>query len=246
MAISAIIVDDEPNLVEYLERKLSTHWPELRIAGTAHSGPKAVKLAEEVSPDIAFLDIRLPGMSGLEVASALPAKTKIVFVTAYDEFAVDAFRQAAVDYLVKPVDDERLADTVSRLKHLGEQNRNELIELLRNAGMEKSGYLQWIRAGVNDTTQIVSVDEIICCKAEHKYTSIITRDHTLIIRSTIRELEQKLDPNQFWRIHRALIIRVDQILKAERDLQGRYVITLRNLQEKLRCSRSYAHLFRHM
>lgn len=246
MATSAIIVDDEPNLVEYLERKLTILWPELRIAGIAHSGSQSIKIAHQVKPDIAFLDIRLPDVSGLEVAKALPDKTIIVFVTAYDEFAVDAFRQAAVDYLVKPVDDARLAETITRLKNRESQNRSALIELLRSAGLEQSGYLEWIRAGLNDTTEIISVQDVIYCKAEHKYTSVITRDRTLVIRSSIQELEESLDPNQFWRIHRAVIVRVDQILKAKRDLRGRYILSLRDHRDTLRSSRSYAHLFKHM
>ena len=246
MTVSAIIVDDEPNLVEYLERKLASLWPELRIVGIAHSGPQSIEIANKVKPDIAFLDIRLPGISGLEVAKALPIKTQIVFVTAYDEFAVEAFNHAAVDYLVKPVDNARLAETITRLKNRESQNRGVLIELLRNAGLEQSGYLEWIRAGLRDTTEIVSVRDVIYCKAEYKYTSVITRDRTLVIRSSIQELEQNLDPNQFWRIHRAVIVRVDQIQKAKRDLHGRYILTLRDHQDALRSSRSYAHLFKHM
>lgn len=246
MTVSAIIVDDEPNLVEYLERKLASLWPELRIVGIAHSGPQSIEIANKVKPDIAFLDIRLPGISGLEVAKALPTKTQIVFVTAYDEFAVEAFKHAAVDYLVKPVDNARLAETITRLKRRESQNRSVLIELLRNAGLEQSGYLEWIRAGLRDTTEIVSVRDVIYCKAEYKYTSVITRDRTLVIRSSIQELEQNLDPNQFWRIHRAVIVRVDQIQKAKRDLRGRYILTLRDHQDALRSSRSYAHLFKHM
>ena len=246
MTVSAIIVDDEPNLVEYLERKLASLWPELRIVGIAHSGPQSIEIANKVKPDIAFLDIRLPGISGLEVAKALPIKTQIVFVTAYDEFAVEAFNHAAVDYLVKPVDNARLAETITRLKNRESQNRGVLIELLRNAGLEQSGYLEWIRAGLRDTTEIVSVRDVIYCKAEYKYTSVITRDRTLVIRSSIQELEQNLDPNQFWRIHRAVIVRVDQIQKAKRDLRGRYILTLRDHRDTLRSSRSYAHLFKHM
>ena len=246
MTVSAIIVDDEPNLVEYLERKLASLWPELRIVGIAHSGPQSIEIAHKLKPDIAFLDIRLPGISGLEVAKALPIKTQIVFVTAYDEFAVEAFKHAAVDYLVKPVDNARLAETITRLKNRESQNRSALIELLRNAGLEQSGYLEWIRAGFRDTTEIVSVRDVIYCKAEYKYTSVITRDRTLVIRNSIQELEQSLDPNQFWRIHRAIIVRVDQILKAKRDLRGRYILTLRDHQDSLRSSRSYAHLFKHM
>ena len=137
MNTNAIIVDDEPNLVDYLAGKLAKLWPELTIVGTAHNGQNAIVLANEVQPDIAFLDIQLPNVSGLQVAEALPAKTKVVFITAYDEFAVDAFQRAALDYLLKPVSDARLRQTIARLKERSDQNREELVKLLRSISEEK-------------------------------------------------------------------------------------------------------------
>ena len=246
MNTSAIIVDDEPNLVDYLAGKLAKLWPELTIVGTAHNGQDAIVLANEVQPDIAFLDIQLPNVSGLQVAEALPAKTKVVFITAYDEFAVEAFQRAALDYLLKPVSDARLRQTIVRLKERSDQNREELVELLRSISEEKPSYLQWIRAGLGDTTELISVQDIIYCKAEHKYTSVITRHRNFVIRRSIKDLEQQLDPNRFWRIHRGLIVPVDQIQKAQRDLRGCYTITLRDCSDILRSSRNYGKLFKLM
>ncbi len=246
MNTNAIIVDDEPKLVDYLDGKLAKLWPELTIAGIAHNGQNAIDLANEVQPDIAFLDIQMPNMSGLQVAEALPAKTKVVFITAYDEFAVDAFQRAAVDYLLKPVSDIRLRQTIVRLKERSDQNREELVKLLRSISEEKHSYLQWIRAGFGDTIELISVQDIIYCKAEHKYTSIITRHRKFVIRRSIKDLEQQLDPNRFWRIHRGLIVRIDQIQKAQRDLRGRYTITLRDCPDILRSSRNYGTLFKMM
>lgn len=242
---SALILEDEPLLAEQLRGKLALLWPELEIVGMPAEGREALRLAREAEPDIAFLDIRLPGMSGLEVAAALPAHTRVVFVTAYDEFAVEAFRAAAVDYLLKPVSDERLAATINRLRREGNQNREELLALLQQVSAAPS-WLQWIRAGLGDTTVLVPVDEVVYFRADAKYTSVMTREREHHVRRAISQLESQLDPGKFWRIHRGIIVRVDQIASASRDLRGRYVLTLRDRPEKLRSSQAYGHLFKHM
>lgn len=244
---SALILEDEPLLAEQLRDKLALLWPELEIVGMPAEGREALRLAREAEPDIAFLDIRLPGMSGLEVAAALPAHTRVVFVTAYDEFAVEAFRAAAVDYLLKPVSDERLAATIKRLQREGNQNREELLALLQQVGAGAApSWLQWIRAGLGDTTVLVPVDEVVYFRADAKYTSVMTREREHHVRRAISQLESQLDPGKFWRIHRGIIVRVDQIASASRDLRGRYVLTLRDRPEKLRSSQAYGHLFKHM
>lgn len=241
----ALILEDEPLLAEQLRGKLAQLWPDLKIVGVAVDGREALRLAREAQPDIAFLDIRLPGMSGLEVAAALPERTKVVFVTAHDEFAVEAFRAAAVDYLLKPVSGERLAATIKRLRRDEAQNREELLALLQRIGVGAApAHLLWIRAGIGDATVLVSVDEVIYFRADAKYTSVMTREREHLVRRAISQLEAQLDPDQFWRIHRSLIVRVDQIASARRDLRGRYVLTLRDRPEKLRSSRAYGHLFK--
>lgn len=244
---AALILEDEPLLATQLRDKLAVLWPELEIVGMPVEGREALRLASELEPDIAFLDIRLPGMSGLEVASALPARTRVVFVTAYDEFAVDAFRAAAVDYLLKPVNDERLLATIERLRQDSAQNRGELLALLQRISTGAAPtYLQWIRAGFGETTVLVPVADVIYFRADAKYTSVITRDREHLVRRGISQLEAQLDPGEFWRIHRGIIVRVDQIASASRDFRGRYLLSLKGQSEKLCSSQAYGHLFKHM
>ena len=246
MNTTAIIVDDEPHLVDYLASKLKELWPELELVGTAFSGRSALSLAQEVQPDIAFLDIHMPGLSGLQVAEALPANTKIVFVTAFDEYAVDAFQRAAIDYLLKPVSDTRLMQTLERLRSNHSQDRLDLLTLMTDLSSERKSYLQWIRAGFDDTTQLVSVQDVVYFKADLKYTEIFTQNGQYLVRQSLKEFQSKLDPDQFWQIHRGMIVRVEQIVLAKRDLRGRYTITLRDRPEVLRASQAFGHLFKQM
>ena len=246
VSTSAIIVDDEAHLVDYLANKLRSLWPELDIVGTASTGRSALALAAETQPDIAFLDIHMPGLSGLQVAEALPAATKIVFVTAFDDYAVEAFQRAAVDYLLKPLTDARLEQTIARVREASVPKRSELLGLLKDISRRQPNFLQWLRAGLADTTQLVPVQDVIYFKADHKYTSIITRQTEYVVRLGITQLEAQLDPDKFWRIHRGVIVRVDQISSAKRDLRGRYIITLRDHTEVLRSSQNYGHLFKQM
>ena len=246
MNTTAIIVDDEPHLVDYLASKLKELWPELELVGTAFSGRSALSLAQKVQPDIAFLDIHMPGLSGLQVAEALPANTKIVFVTAFDEYAVDAFQRAAIDYLLKPVSDTRLMQTLERLRSNPSQDRSDLLTLMTDLSSERKSYLQWIRAGFDDTTQLVSVQDVVYFKADLKYTEIFTQNGQYLVRQSLKEFQSKLDPDQFWQIHRGMIVRVEQIVLAKRDLRGRYTITLRDRPEVLRASQAFGHLFKQM
>ncbi len=243
---TAIIIDDETTLITYLTQKLSKLWPELEILGSAINGRQGLALAADVQPDIVFLDIKMPGLTGLQVAQELSPDMKIVFVTAYDEFALEAFERAAVDYLLKPVTDERLEQTIERLQRAQKQDNQELLALLKDISPAKNNFLQWIRTGIDDTTSLVSTDDVVFFQADQKYTSVITADREYVIRKTIKELEQQLDPEIFWRIHRGIIVRVDQIVKAKRDLRGRYSITLRDRPETLRSSVSYSQVFKQM
>ena len=191
------------------------------IVGTANNGRSAIALAEEFDPDIAFLDIHMPGLSGLQVAEALPANTKIVFVTAYDEFAVKAFQHAAVDYLLKPVTNARLGLTIERLKNSpSHQDRSVLMQFLQAARADQKNYLQWIRAGYDDTTQLIAAEDVIYFKADHKYTEVITKESIYVVRRSIKELGEELDPAQFWQIHRGIIVRVDQVAAALNETCG--------------------------
>lgn len=243
---SAIIVDDETNLISYLQDKLAVLWPELKIAGTAVNGRQALALADDCEPDIAFLDIHMPGLDGLQVAERLPSETKIVFVTAFDNHAIDAFERAAVDYLLKPVADARLQQTIERLRDTETSKRTEILALLETLNPQTTNYLQWLRTGLQETTELVSVDEVVYFQAEQKYVSVMTSNREHLVRMSIKELEKQLDPASFWQIHRGIIVRIDQIKQARRDLRGRYTLSLRDRPELIRSSAAYGHLFKQM
>ncbi len=244
---TAVLVDDESNLTDYLARQLATAWPELEIVGTAVNGRQALALCEETAPDVVFLDIQMPGLNGLQVAEALDPEIRVVFVTAFDDYAVEAFEAAAVDYLMKPVEDARLAQTVARLKDSSETpDKQTLAELISHLRHPSSRHLSWLRCQQEGTTRLVPVDSVIFFQADGKYTSVVTPTEEHLIRMSIRELEAQLDPNRFWRVHRGTIVRVDEITEAHRDLRGRYALSLRSRPETLRTSQKYGHLFKGM
>ena len=252
MRITAIIADDEPVLREHLQDLLAKEWHELVITGEAGNGDEAVRLAGELHPDIAFLDIRMPKKSGLETAAEISGFCRIVFVTAYDEYAIEAFEKQAVDYLLKPVSAERLAVTTDRLKHdlhgnrkLSDQLITELLQRLDRSQPEPAPpYLQWLKVGRGDGVRLINVDEICYCQAEDKYTRVVTLSGEELIRTSIKKLAQSLDPERFWRIHRATIVRVAAIRHATRSFTGRYRIHLKNHSDILTASRTYTHLFK--
>ena len=257
--MKCLIVDDEPLLADYLRSMLAILWPDLEITGVAHSAREALKLLNASAPDVAFLDIHMPGMTGLQLAGELPTKTRVVFVTAYDQYAVEAFQKAAVDYLLKPVSEERLKVTIKRLQSQSiqseaiqsqsiqsqtMQSRQDLAQLISELSVEQKQYTQWLKAAKGETTSIIAVSDVVFLKSSQKYTEVVTRDQTHLLRQSIRELEEELDPNEFWRIHRGVMVRVDQIASAEKEFGGKYHIRLKNSQKELVCSKSYAHLFR--
>lgn len=246
MSHTAVLIDDEPLVLDHLLAKLKKLWPELRILGTAANGRQGLALVAETQPDIVFLDIHMPGLSGLAVAEALPDSCKVVFVTAYDQYAVDAFDRAAADYILKPVADSRLLKTIDKLKAEPQGSMADIRALLNQIKEKNPDELVWLRTGLGEVTELVSVDEVVFFKAEQKYTSVFTAEGERLIRTTIKELESSLDPDAFWRIHRGVIVRVDQIASARRDLRGRYTLTLRDRPEHLRSSQAYGHLFKHM
>ncbi len=248
---TALLVDDEPNLSEYLARKLAELWPELEVLGSAVNGRQALAMCEELAPDVVFLDIQMPGLNGLQVAEALDPEIRVVFVTAYDEYAVKAFEAAAVDYLLKPVDDARLALTIERLRVAASAEEKTALssaisQVLGQLSRPESDYLQWLKAQQGGSTQLVPVDSVIYFQADGKYTTVVTTGGEHLIRTSIKELEESLDPNRFWRVHRGTIVRVEEIAEAHRDLRGRYTLTLRSSPTQLRTSQKYGHLFKGM
>ncbi len=250
----AIIADDEEHLRIHLKSKLVELWPELRICGEAKNGIEALDLIEALQPAIAFLDIKMPGLSGLEVARKIRITCRVVFITAFDQYAIEAFENEAVDYLLKPVTDERLEKTIKRLKKQisaishpppdfsGTMDR--LLAALKDK--QPSGYLKWIKVRHGDELRLISIDEVSYFKAEDKYTVVKTLEGESLIKKSIRQLTEELDQGQFWRIHRGTIINVSRIGKVSRSFAGRLIITLKDLPETLTVSRSYAHLFKQM
>jgi DNA-binding LytR/AlgR family response regulator len=254
MIYEAIIADDEEELRTYLKRMLSEIWPELVICGEARNGKEALQLVETKGPQVAFLDIRMPGLSGMEVAKRIASLCRIVFVTAFDRYAVEAFEKEAVDYLLKPVSRERLAQTVQRLKNqlasfpqppvrFAEAIEEVLSRLPRKGGTD---FLRWLKTQEKESVRLIPVEEVDYFQAEDKYTRILTKEGESLIKKSIKELAEELDPAQFWQIHRGTIVNVSKIDKVSRSLTGRGILKLKGRPELLTVSRNYLHLFKQM
>jgi DNA-binding LytR/AlgR family response regulator len=250
----ALIADDEQPMREQLRARLAAVWPSLDIVAEAANGVEAVALAEQHKPDIAFLDIRMPGMGGIEAARQLYKGSHIVFVTAYDQYALDAFEQGAMDYLLKPVTAERLATTRERLRarlaqapqDIGAQLAQLATLLKQDSSAPPRSYLRWIQAQVGSSLRMVSTREVLFFQSDEKYTRVQTATAELLIRKTLKELAEELDPDEFWRIHRSTLVRVDAIAEVSRDLRGRQMLKVRNYPGELEVSRNHAHLFQQM
>lgn len=253
--VTALIADDEEPMRLQLRTRLAAVWPELQIVAEAANGVEAVALAKEHQPDIAFLDIRMPGMTGIDAARELYNRCRIVFVTAYDQYAIDAFEQGAMDYLLKPVTVERLATTCDRLRKrlaaapqdIGAQLA-KLTEVLKGgaAAEPKKNYLRWIQAQVGSSLRMISTKEILFFQSDEKYTRVQTATAELLIRKTLKELADELDPDEFWRIHRSTLVRVDAIASVSRDMRGRQMLKLKNYDGELEVSRNHTSLFQQM
>ena len=240
---AALIVDDERLMRDQLRQRLQRVWPELTICGEAENGLKALELFEQHHPELLFLDIRMPGLTGLDVAARLNGRAHVVFITAYD--------QRAIDYLLKPVEEDRLALTVERLRARLTQSPPSLDDIIdrlsqRLAPASQKSYLRWVKASLGSNLRIIPVEEIIYFHAEDKYTRIFTAQQEVLVKKPIKELTDELDPDKFWQVHRATIVNAAEITGAVRDLRGRLMITLKSRGEKLEVSRSFTHLFKQM
>lgn len=255
--MKAIIADDEPHLAQYLRDKLSKLWPELQIVAIADSGPTAAVAIAEHAPDIAFLDIRMPGATGLQVAEKLARNTTVVFVTAYDQYALDAFERDAVDYLLKPVTDERLSRTIEKLKAgVPARNLAPLLQQLTEhlAGHATTRHLRWIRASKRsaegEVTQQIPVAEVQYFQADDKYTCVFAREGAelteWLIRVPLSELGEQLNPDDFAQIHRSVIVNLNAVAATRRDLAGKLYVRMRDTSRELPVARQYIHLFRQM
>ncbi|MBC3807715.1 response regulator transcription factor [Undibacterium seohonense] len=267
--ITAMIVDDEAPMRAHLRSKLKQIWPELEIIAEAQNGIVAIEEAEKRHPQIIFLDIRMPGKNGIEAAAQLAENAILIFVTAYDEYAIQAFERGAMDYLLKPIDVERLQQTCLRLKqrvleklantknieeeeksttkpnHQSQQVEQLLTQLMLQQAQQKD-YLRWIQASVGTSLRMISTKEILFFKSDEKYTLVQTEQAEFLIRKTLKELEDELDPKEFWRIHRSTLVRVNAIAEVTRDFRGRQMLGLKGCSDKLEVSRNHTHLFQQM
>ena len=252
-APTAVVADDERLMREQIVGRLKEAWPELVILGEAVNGSEAVAMVRSLEPDIVFLDINMPEMDGIAAARALAGQVHVVFVTAYDQYAISAFDHGAVDYLLKPVEPERVALTCRRLRERLLQQpdpMNELLEQLSlrlgSDGAKPREYLRWVQASVGASIRMIPASDILYFRAEDKYTRVQTEGFEALIRKPIKELIDELDPKEFWQIHRATVVRVDAIAQVGRNLRGNQVVHLKGRDEKLEVSRTFSHLFKQM
>ena len=253
---TAIIADDERLMRDQLRMRLGQVWPELEILGEAKNGDEAVELVDQLKPDFTFLDIRMPGKTGMEAAAIIGNKSRIVFVTAYDQYAVEAFERGAIDYVLKPPEQERLQITVDRLKSRldkpaasGDINASVtamLSQLAEKIAAPKPAHLQWIQASIGQDLRMIPVEEILFFRSDEKYTCVQTEKYEALIRKPVRDLAEELDPTLFWQIHRATLVNVNAIEGVTRDIRGRHLVMIKGRPEKLEVSRSFLHLFKQM
>lgn len=268
----AVIADDERLMRDQLRTRLHQVWPELEVVAEAKNGLEAVQAVREHQPDVIFLDIRMPGLTGVEAAKEIAQLElsddallpEMVFITAYDQYAIDAFEQGVVDYVLKPAEPERLRLTAERLKTRLMQRAPEfnglekdsspathsVQQLLHVLSAQVSGrptqYLSWLQASVGQTLQMVPVEDVLYCVSDEKYTRVQTAKQEFLIRKPIKELVEALDPAIFWQIHRSTLVNVRAIAGVLRDERGRQEVLIKGRSEKLQVSRSAAQLFRSM
>ena len=246
-SVKALIAEDEVTLRDELREALAVLWPELEVCAVADDGVQALRQLELHSPDVLFLDIQMPGASGLEIAKRASKRSHVVFVTAYDKYAVEAFEHGAVDYLMKPFDPARLADAVQRLKNRVDSNPANLEGLLKALAERFGGgreYARWITASQGDELRLITIEEICYFRADNKCTLVVTAEQESLIYRSIKELADVLDPATFWQIHRGTIINIKHISGISRDYRGRLRVKMKNRPEILKVSAPHAHQFR--
>lgn len=252
----ALIADDEPLLRERLRALLQRLWPELSVVAEARNGREAVELFDAHAPEVVFLDVHMPGLNGVEAARSIARRAQVVFVTAYEQYAVTAFEQGAIDYIVKPYDEARLADTVQRLRERlaraaeGASGQLDAVieqlsaELRRRVGAGR--WLQWIKASVGQSVRLIPVEQVVYLRSDEKYTLVVWEGGEALIRKSIRELADELDPERFAQVHRSVIVNLHQVSQVTRGPNETAEVHLKGRPEQLPVSRSYVHVFRHM
>jgi DNA-binding LytR/AlgR family response regulator len=245
--VRAVIADDEPLLRAGLRTALAEAWPGLEVVAEVANGVEAVNAVHEHRPELAFLDIEMPMMNGLEAARAIGELAHVVFVTAYDRYAVQAFERGAVDYVLKPVAAERIAQTVARLRArlaAPPARMDALVDELARRIAPAAQTLQWLQASIGNTLKLIHVDDVLYFRSDTKYTRVVTRDGEALVKKPLRELAGELDARHFWQVHRNTIVNVRAVASVASDDSGRKEIALKGRPEKLEVSRGYAHLFK--
>ncbi len=246
-APTAILAEDEPLIRREIRNLLAQLWPALDVLDEAGDGVAALACIERRMPDVVFLDIQMPGLNGLEVAQRLSKRAHVVFITAFDNYAVAAFEQGALDYLVKPISPERMQLAVVRLRaRLSEApaDLGRIAELLKEMVPAEMKYLKWLTVPHGSELRVVAVEEVSYLRADHKYTTVVTPRDSFLMNSSLRQMKDKLDPQVFWQIHRSVIVNVSAIDRIYRTFRGALEIKLKERQELLPVSAAHAHLFR--
>ena len=246
---TAVLAEDETLLADELTDLLHTLWPQLQIVTREVDGVAALNAIDTHAPDLAFLDIHMPLLTGIEVARQVAGRCHIAFITAYDQHALEAFEAGAIDYVLKPPTAARLATTVQRLKARLNRPPTDLRRALKELDLSapaEQRYLQWINASRGAAVRLITVEEILFFKSDLKYTSVVTRDAEALIKKTIKDLVDRLDPTMFWQVHRSTLVNVHAIDSVIRDDRGNLTLRLKNRSEALPVSEAYHHLFRQM
>jgi DNA-binding LytR/AlgR family response regulator len=246
---TAVLAEDEPLLADELADLLKVLWPQLRIVARAGDGVAALNAVDSFQPDVALLDIHMPLLSGIEVARRIAGRCHVAFITSYDQHALEAFEAGAIDYVLKPPTAARLITTVERLKARLQQPPADLRRALQSVDRAPKAvprYLQWINASRGSAVQLITVEEIVYFKSDQKYTLVVTPDGEALIKKTIKELTDELDPTMFWQVHRSTVVNVHAIHSVTRDGRGGLTLRLKQRPETLPVSEAYNHLFRQM
>jgi DNA-binding LytR/AlgR family response regulator len=245
----ALIAEDEPLLAAELREEIHRAWPALEIAAVVHDGHAALAACEAERPDIVFLDVKMPGLDGLEVARLLGASAHVVFITAFDHYAVQAFDQGAVDYLLKPLDAARLARALQRVKQrLGQTpaDMRGLVDRIREQAPDNTAPLRWITVQIGRELRLITVEDICYFRADNKYVSVVTGEGEALISTPLKELLARLDPEVFWQVHRGTVINVNAVRGVMRGVAGKLSLQLKQRPERLEVSATYAHRFRQL
>ncbi len=246
---TALIAEDEPLMRERLKDKLAEVWPELVVVAEAEDGEQALEMFHEHRPQVAFLDIRMPGLTGLDVAAEIGSLCHVVFITAYDQYALKAFEAGAVDYLMKPVEADRLQVMVERIERKLASppiDLSSLVAQLRSSIHGDGGRMKWVKAAVGKQVKLIPVTDVVYFQSDTKYTRVVLANGEALIRTPLKDLLNDLDPEQFWQVHRGTIVNLDAVSGVLREDAERQFIILKNRQERLPISRQFTHLFKQM